>query len=93
MNQIDNEITSLRKRLVDLEERKCIEIQKEKEMKSDPMPIIEAMLDNMKQVGPGYNNNFQQARYLTALEDIRKLQPIVNMLRNIQQRLETLEKK
>ena len=89
MSQIENEINMLRDRLNGLEEQKRIENEKEKEK---PLNVLKNIIDaKRKQL-----NNNDYANILARFYDVEKLgmmEPIFNMLKDIQDRLEILEKK
>ena len=92
MSHLDSELNSLRLRLVALEEQKRIETEIASEKKAFPLKAFEKIVDNIKNV-PSGTSTFQNQRYNDARVKLEYLQPILDMLKNIQERLEALEKK
>ena len=93
MSHIDSEVVSLRLRLAALEEQKRIEEQKESEKKAFPLKTLELIIDSHKGVRPGGSNKFQHERWRNSQEKLSFLEPILNLLKDMQGRLEVLEKK
>jgi hypothetical protein len=92
MSSIDSEVERLRLRLAALEEQKRIEEAIAAEKKAFPLKTLEGILDEKRKiVDPHRKVNFQARSY--ALEKLSYLEPIFDMLKNIQERLEVLEKK
>ena len=92
MSQFDSEINSLRLRLAALEEQKRNETEREAEKKEFPLKTFEDVVLSLKYVRRGGSNKFQNERYLHARGKLEYLEPIFNVLKNIQERLEVLEK-
>lgn len=94
MSAIDSELESLRLRLASLEEQKRIEAETAAEKKAFPLKTLEGILDEKrKQIERNrYSKSIPLARFYD-LEKVAYLEPIFNMLKNIQERLEVLEKK
>jgi hypothetical protein len=94
MSHLDSELNSLRLRLVALEEQKRIETEIAAEKKTFPLKTLDDFVDKKKdQV---QNNRYSKSIPLARFYDQEKLeylQPILDMLKNIQGRLEALEKK
>ena len=94
MSHLDSELNSLRLRLVALEEQKQIETEIASEKKAFPLKTLDDFVDKKKdQV---QNNRYSKSIPLARFYDQEKLeylQPILDMLKNIQGRLEALEKK
>ena len=94
MSHLDSELNSLRMRLVALEEQKRIETEIASEKKAFPLKSLDDFVDKKKdQV---QNNRYSKSIPLARFYDQEKLeylQPILDMLKNIQGRLEALEKK
>jgi hypothetical protein len=94
MSHLDSELNSLRLRLVALEEQKRIETEIVAEKKTFPLKTLDDFVDKKKdQV---QNNRYSKSIPLARFYDQEKLeylQPILDMLKNIQGRLEALEKK
>jgi hypothetical protein len=89
MSQIDIELEVVRNRLAFLEQQK----QKEAE-KPDPLHVLEDIIDKKrKQIN---NNSYSKSIPLARFYDQEKLamlEPIFNMLKDIQARLDLLESK
>ena len=94
MSQIENEINMLRNKLIGLEEQKRIETEKEKEKRDNPLNVLKNIInEKRKQIN---NNSYSKSIPLARFYDQEKLammEPIFNMLKDIQDRLEFLEKK
>jgi hypothetical protein len=93
MSHLDSELNSLRLRLVALEEQKQIETEIASEKKAFPLKTLNDFVDKIKSVPSGGTNKFQNERYNHARAKLEYLQPILDTLKNIQERLEALEKK
>ena len=94
MSQIDNDLNLLKQRIAALEEQKRIEAEKEAEKKANPMRVLEGILDEKKKQIE--NNRYSKSLPLAKFYDQEKLamlEPIFNMLVDIQRRLDALEKK
>ena len=94
MSQIDNELNLLKQRLAALEEQKRIEAEKEAEKKANPIKVLGEILDEKKKQieNNRYSKSLPLARFYDQ-EKVAMLEPIFNMLVDIQKRLEALEKK
>jgi hypothetical protein len=94
MSAIDSELENLRIRLAALEEQKRIEAETATEKKANPLKTLEGILDEKKrQIERNrYSKSIPLARFYDQ-EKVSYLEPIFNMLKNIQERLEVLEKK
>jgi hypothetical protein len=97
MSQLDSELTLLKQRLAALEEQKRIELEKEAEKKTNPLKVLEEILNEKKKE---IANNIAGNRYKSNplgkcydQEKVSMLEPIFNMLQDIQKRLDALEKK
>lgn len=94
MSQLDSELNALRIRLATLEEQKRIELETASEKKAFPLKTLEGIIDEKrKQIE---RNSYSKSIPLARLYDREKvefLEPIFNMLKNIQDRLDSLEKK
>lgn len=94
MPHLDTELHSLRLRLAALEEQQRTEAGREAEKKAFPLKTLESFIDEKRKVIE--RNNYSTSIPLAKLYDREKLaflEPIFNMLTNIQERLEALEKK
>jgi hypothetical protein len=89
MADIDSEINGLRMRLAALEAHKQITAEK----KAFPLETLGEIIDKNKNVRNGINNRFQSERWCNAQDKLSYLEPIFNMLKSIQERLDVLEKK
>jgi len=94
MSTIDSELETLRLRLASLEEQKRIEAETAAEKKAFPLKTLEGILDEKKkQIERNrYSKSIPLARFYDQ-EKVAYLEPIFNILKNIQERLEVLEKK
>jgi hypothetical protein len=93
MSQLDSELNILRIRLATLEEQKRIETEIASEKKAFPLKTLEEQIQIHKNVPHGNSNKFQNERYWKSREKLSFLEPILDALKNINERLETLEKK
>ena len=91
---MESELNLLKQRLAFLEEQKRIQIEKETEKKANPLKVLEVIIDEKKkQIA---NNRYSKSIPLARLYDEEKvsmLEPIFNMLLDIQKRLDVLENK
>jgi hypothetical protein len=92
MSQFDSEINALRSRLAALEEQKRIESEIASEKKAFPLKTLEGIIDEKrKQIERNsYSKSIPLARFYDQ-EKLAFLEPIFNMLKNIQERLDALE--
>jgi hypothetical protein len=93
MSHLDSELNTLRIRVAALEEQKRIEAETASEKKAFPLKTLEELVDGHRNVRVGYNNKFQTERYRHAREKLSFLEPILIALKDIQGRLEILEKR
>ena len=91
MSQLDSEIESLRNRLASMEEQRRIETENVSN-KVNAMKSLQKIVEYNKNVSYGHNNKFQSERWRTAQNKLEFLEPILNILKDIQERLENLEK-
>ena len=94
MSHLDSELNSLRLRLVTLEEQKRVQTEIASEKKAFPLKALDNFVDKKKdQVENNrYSKSIPLARFYDE-EKLEYLQPILDMLKNIQGRLEALENK
>ena len=94
MSKLDSDIYSLRITLADLEQQKEIETENALEKKLFPLKTLEGIVDQKrKQIqSNSYSKSIPLARFYDE-EKLGYLEPIFNMLKNIQERLEVLEKR
>jgi predicted nucleic acid-binding protein len=92
MSQLDLELNQLRTRISALEEQKRIEEGKAAEKKAFPLKTLEVIIDEKRQKieRNSYSKSIPLARFYDQ-EKVDFLEPILNMLKDIQQRLEVLE--
>jgi polyphosphate kinase len=94
MSHLDSEITTLHVRLATLEEQKRKEIEHASEKEVFPLKTLKDIIDaKRKQIE---RNNYSKSIPLASFYDREKLEflePILNALKNINERLEILEKK
>jgi hypothetical protein len=90
MSSLDTEIQQLRAKLTLLEERKATQEEK----KANPMKTLEDFLQGKQQAieRGGYSRNFPLTRFYDA-EKVAMLEPILLILKELQQRVEALEAK
>ena len=90
MSQLDSEIIMLRKRLAALEEQKQIEVKKASEKKELPLKTLESLIDYYKSLIPG-KDQYQTEKWRKSQEKLKFLTPILDVLKEFQERLEILE--
>ena len=96
MSQIDTELNLLKQRLATLEEQKRIEDEKEAEKKINPMKILREILDKKKNHPTPQKVGMSTERYNMIVDELDKasfLEPIFNILKSINERLDALENK
>jgi hypothetical protein len=91
MSEIDSEIQALRARINALEEQKAIRVEKAEKERAFPLETLEAIIHSHRSTSKGVSNKFQQERWRNSQEKLVFLEPIFNMLVDIQKRLEVLE--
>ena len=91
---MESELNLLKQRLAFLEEQKRIQIEKEIEKKANPLKVLEIIIDEKKKkiANNRYSKSIPLARFYDE-EKISMLEPIFNMLLDIQKRLDVLENK
>jgi hypothetical protein len=94
MSQLDSELNALRIRLATLEEKKRIDSEIASEKKAFPLKTLECIIDEKrKQIERNsYSKSIPLARFYDQ-EKVAFLQPILDALKNINERLDALEKK
>ena len=94
VTEMDSELNLLKQRLAFLEEQKRIQIEKEAEKKANPMKVLEVIIDEKKKqiANNRYSKSIPLARFYDE-EKVSMLEPIFNMLQDIQKRLDVLENK
>jgi hypothetical protein len=94
MSQLDSELNALRIKLATLEEQKRIESETASEKKAFPLKALEGIIDEKRKKIE--RNSYSRCPPLARFYDQEKveyLEPIFNMLKSIQERLDALEKK
>ena len=94
MSQLDSELNALRIRLATLEEQKRIDSEIDSEKKAFPLKTLEGIIDEKRKHIE--RNSYSRCPPLARFYDQEKLaflEPIFNMLKNIQERLDALERK
>jgi len=94
MSQFDNEINLLKQRIINLEEQKKIQEETELKKNGNTLGSLKVIIDDKR-------NQIQKNRYsksvpLARFYDIEKLgylEPIFNMLKDLNDRLDFLEKR
>jgi len=94
MSSLDTELIALRYRLAELEKEKEKQALEEKVKKAFPLKTLGDIIDEKKQriVRNCYSKSIPLARYYDQ-EKVDFLEPIFNMLKNIQDRLDIIEQK
>lgn len=92
MSQIDSEIHALRTRIKALEEQKAIRVEKAEKERAFPLETLRDIIQEKKwQIERNsYSKSLPLARFYDQ-EKVGYLEPIFNMLVDIQKRLEALE--
>jgi len=92
MSQLDSELNSLRLRLAMLEEKKQTEINNALDKKAFPLKTLEDIVDaKRKQIERNaYSKGIPLAKFYDQ-EKLSYLEPILNILVSIQERLDILE--
>jgi hypothetical protein len=92
MNQVDSELRLLRQRMLYLEQQKIAELERELQKKAHALQILENFIEEKK-------DRIRQNRYSRSVplaayydgEKVAFLEPILNVLKDFQTRLEALE--
>jgi hypothetical protein len=94
MSHLDSELTALRVRLAALEEQKRLETEAALQKKEHPLKVLEGIIEEKRaQVRRNrYSSSIPLARFHD-LEKLGFLEPIFNMLKDIQGRLDKLERR
>ena len=94
MSQLDVELNALRSRIAMLEEQKRIESETPSEKKEFPLKVLEDIINEKKKQieRNSYSKSITLAKFYDQ-EKVAFLEPIFNMLTNIQSRLHALEEK
>lgn len=90
MSQLDSEIIMLRRRLAALEEQKQFEVNKASEKKELPLKTLEVLIDYYGGLIPG-KDQYQTEKWRKSQEKLKFLKPILDVLKEFQERLEILE--
>lgn len=94
MSHLDSELDQLRTRLAALEEQKRIEAEKIAEKKAFPLKTLKEIIDEkrVRLERNCYGKSGQVVKW-NDHEKVAFLEPIYNMLKDIQERLDLLEKR
>ena len=92
MSQIDLELRLLRQRLAYLEQQKITELERELQKKAHALQLLENLINEKKEriEKNRYSRSVPIAAYYDS-EKIAFLEPILNVLKDFQGRLEALE--
>ena len=92
MNQVDAELRLLRQRLAYLEQQKIAELQRKLQKKAHALQLLENFIEDKKEriEKNRYSRSVPIAAYYDS-ETIAFLEPILNVLKDFQGRLEALE--
>jgi len=93
MSRLDEELRILRANLAVLEGKKRIELELAAAKKANPMKRLETIITTTRQNGEHYYEKRRWPEYHAATNTVSFLEPIVDMLKNIQERLDVLEQK
>ena len=93
MSKLDSELIALRARLVALEEEKRVQTESASEKKAFPLKTLEAIIDEKgkKIERNSYSKSLPLARFYDQ-ENVAFLEPILDALKIIQERLVALER-
>jgi hypothetical protein len=94
MSQVDIELEVVRKRLAYLEKQKQVEIMMELEKEAKPLKTLRGIIESKKKQieNNTYSKSIPLARFYDQ-EKLAMLEPIFNMLKSLDERLEALERK
>ena len=118
---INSQLTLLKQRIAELEEKKRAECEKEAEKKANPMKVLEMILEEKntwvdgvtknisrdrhglnriaqeakayKEISNSPHTNHHENRFFNEKDKVAMLEPILNVLQDIQKRLTALETK
>jgi len=91
MSDLDEVITSLRLKLAAAEEQKRRAAEVEAETKADPVKTLETIVNQMKQNIEYHERKKQWHERIHAATTVAYLEPILDMLKRIEERLDVLE--
>lgn len=89
MSDLDEVITSLRLKLAAAEDQK----RRAAEVKANPMKTLETIVNQTKQSIETFEYRKQWHERIRACQTVAYLQPILDMLKQIEERLDALERK
>ena len=94
MSQLDSEINLLKQQINKLEEQKKIQEETELKKKENPLNTLKDIIDEKKDKVErnSYSKSVPLARYYD-IEKLGYLEAIFNMLKDLKERVENLEKK
>jgi hypothetical protein len=94
MSRLDEELKMLRVKLAALEEQKRIEQETAAEKRANPLKTLETILTQLREAieRNSYSKSVPLARFYDR-QKVSYLEPIVEMLKQIQDRLDVLERK
>jgi hypothetical protein len=92
MAHLDEELKTLRLKLAALEEQKRVEADAEAEKKANPMKTLETNLNETKRSIEYHSKHKRWYEALHARQRAADLQSILEMLKQIQTRLDVLER-
>ena len=93
MPHLDEVITSLRLKLAAAEDQKRRAAEVEAETKANPMKTLETIVNQTKQSIETFEYRKQWHERIRACQTVAYLQPILDMLKQIEERLDALERK
>ncbi len=94
MSQLDTEIALLREKLAVMEERRNVALAIAEEKKANPLKTLEDILEakRARVERNRYSKSVPLARFYDQ-EKIEMMEPILALLKNLQERIEVLEAK
>ena len=95
MSQLDSEINLLKQQINKLEEQKKIKEETELKKRENPLNTLKDIIDEKRKYVETINYSFKGAHASVSMmtDKIGYLEPIFNMLKDIKERVENLEKK
>jgi hypothetical protein len=93
MSRIDEDLTALRVKLAALEEQKRIEAEAAAEKKANPVKTLETILTQTRRSVEYHERHKRWHERNAAAGTAEYLEPIMEMLKQIQDRLDVLERR
>lgn len=93
MSRLDEELRILRANLAVLEEKQKIEMEVAAAKKANPLKTLEDIFKQIKDNIERMRESKHPVQIIYANQTVSLIEPIVDMLKNIQERLDVLEQK